>query len=190
MRFAKPRGIRPRSEPCVLPGVLPLPDERASKGVIAMKNRTLKLGTVLALGMATWPALVSAQTTPAPAPPATQTPAPMPRPTVPAPQATAPQATVPAPMTDGRRASRIIGANIYNEENRSVGEVHDLMISQTGGPITAVLSVGGFLGIGERYVAVPLSDLRWSAERSRWMLPGATADSLKARPAFNYPERS
>ena len=90
---------------------------------------------------------------------------------------------------DARRASQIIGANVVNEENRTIGEVHDLMVSQSGGPIVAVLSVGGFLGIGERYVTIPLSDLRWSQDRSRWTLPGATAESLKARPAFTYPQR-
>ncbi|NMJ41385.1 PRC-barrel domain containing protein [Roseomonas sp. JC162] len=156
-----------------------------------MKNRTLMLGTTLAFGIAALPALVSAQTAPSP------TPSPTPPTTMPAPQ-TAPRTTTTAPAvttapattSDARRASRVIGANVYNEENRSVGEVHDLMISQAGGPVTAVLSVGGFLGIGERYVAVPLGDLRWSSERNRWMLPGATVDSLKARPAFTYPERS
>jgi hypothetical protein len=63
------------------------------------------------------------------------------------------------------------------------------MIMPAGGAITAVLSVGGFLGMGERYVAVPLADLQWSAERNRWTLPGATVDTLEARAAFVYPER-
>ncbi len=121
-----------------------------------------------------------------PAATAPRAPAPMPQATVPAPAA----GSQAAMTQQARRASRVIGANVVNEENRTVGEVHDLMISPAGGPITAVLSVGGFLGIGERYVAVPLSDLRWNAERERWMLPGATVDSLKARPAFSYPDRS
>lgn len=145
---------------------------------------------------ATLPALALAQTTPQPAPSTTMPPATtMPR--APAPM---PQANVPAPqgLTAGgthmtnpqaRRASRVIGANIVNEENRTVGEVHDLMIAPSGGPVIAVLSVGGFLGIGERYVALPLSELQWSADRERWTLPGATVDSLKARPAFSYPDR-
>ncbi|GGJ28344.1 hypothetical protein GCM10011320_39570 [Neoroseomonas lacus] len=67
--------------------------------------------------------------------------------------------------------------------------MHDLMVDTAGGATIAVLSVGGFLGMGERYVAIPLSALRWNGERERWMLPGATVDSLKARPAFTYPER-
>lgn len=143
----------------------------------------------IAAAAASVPALAIAQTTPAPSttPPAVTTPAPMPSANVPAPQAGTAGMTVATP--EARRASRLIGANIVNEENRTVGEVHDLMVSAAGGPVVAVLSVGGFLGIGERYVAMPLSELRWNADRERWMLPGATVDSLKARPAFTYPER-
>ncbi|WP_421989917.1 PRC-barrel domain-containing protein [Roseococcus sp.] len=106
--------------------------------------------------------------------------------------ATPPTTTVVTPraMPGARRASTIIGANIINEENRNVGEVHDLMVDTGGGATIAVLSVGGFLGMGERYIAIPLSNLRWNGERDRWMLPGATVDSLKARPAFTYPARN
>ncbi|MBR0652782.1 PRC-barrel domain containing protein [Roseomonas terrae] len=116
--------------------------------------------------------------------PSTTTPA---APSVAAPPSTT--VTTPTPAATARRASQIIGANIINEENRNVGEVHDLMVDAAGGATIAVLSVGGFLGMGERYIAIPLSDLRWNGERERWMLPGATVDSLKARPAFTYPER-
>lgn len=102
-----------------------------------------------------------------------------------------PTTTLNAPVAaaSARRASTLIGANIINNENNSVGEIHDLMVDTAGGATIAVLSVGGFLGIGERYVAVPLTDLRWNADRERWALPGATVDSLKARPAFRYPDR-
>lgn len=154
-----------------------------------MTRMTAAIAAAALLGA--MPAL--AQTSPAPAnPPAAQRPAPMPPANVPAPGTTAPQASVPAPApaSDARRASRLIGANIINSENRTVGEVQDLMVSPAGGPVTAVLSVGGFLGIGERYVAVPLSDLRWNTERDRWTLPGATVDSLKALPAYSFPDRS
>lgn len=133
----------------------------------------------LAATLAALPALAFAQgTTPATttAPRATTTPS----------MTTQPQAAMSA---QARRASEIIGADIYNEANNEIGEVHDLMVHPGGGTVTAVLSVGGFLGLGERYVAVPLNSLQWNASRERWTLPGATEDSLKARPAFTYPER-
>ncbi|GEM_PF-338482 len=151
---------------------------------------------------ASLPGLAFAQTaaqptTPSTMPPSTTTtttkpssPAPMPQATVPAPLRGSGMAAKPNVDPQARRASRVIGANIVNEENRTVGEVHDLLISPVGSSVTAVLSVGGFLGIGEHYVAIPLSDLQWNAAHSRWMLPGATVESLKATPAFTYPERS
>ena len=113
-------------------------------------------------------------------------------PTQAAPSAAPPTQTiiVPVAAASARRASSLIGANIINEENRNVGEVHDFMIDMAGGGTIAVLSVGGFLGIGDRFIAIPVNDLRWNSERERWMLPGATVDSLKARPAFAYPQRT
>jgi sporulation protein YlmC with PRC-barrel domain len=115
-----------------------------------------------------------------------------PTPAAPSAAAAPPTQTIITPVAaaTARRASTLIGANIINGENRNVGEVHDLMVDMAGGATIAVLSVGGFLGIGERYIAIPASDLRWNSDRERWMLPGATIDSLKARPAFTYPERT
>ncbi|WP_188969881.1 PRC-barrel domain-containing protein [Neoroseomonas lacus] len=136
-------------------------------------RRALLTATLLAV-----PSFAFAQTSTTPAPAA---------PSVASPPTTS--VVVPTAAPSARRASTLIGANIINEENRNVGEVHDLMVDTAGGATIAVLSVGGFLGMGERYVAIPLSALRWNGERERWMLPGATVDSLKARPAFTYPER-
>jgi hypothetical protein len=152
-----------------------------------MTHRMMKITTVAIL--AGMPALSFAQAPAQPARPSTPPAASAPS-TMPQAGTTAPRTGMANAATDARRASNIIGANIVNEENNTIGEVHDLMVSPNGGPVTAVLSVGGFLGIGERYVAMPISELRWNGERERWMLPGATVDSLKARPAYSYPDRS
>ena len=87
------------------------------------------------------------------------------------------------------RASKIIGANIYNDQGQSIGEVEDLIIQRDGAAPVAVVSVGGFLGIGSRLVAVPLSELRFAEADSRWMLAGATKESLQARPVVSYAAR-
>lgn len=86
-------------------------------------------------------------------------------------------------------ARRLIDADVYGANDREVGEVEDLIIPAggAGGPI-AVLSVGGFLGMGERHVAVPFSQLQHNADRDRWTLPGATQETLRAMPAFNLDE--
>jgi hypothetical protein len=56
--------------------------------------------------------------------------------------------------------------------------------------MSAVLSVGGFLGMGTRYVEVPYSDLTFGNTQrdsdNRVVLKGATKESLKAQPAYNY----
>jgi len=93
-----------------------------------------------------------------------------------------------ARLQGGRRASRVIGSNIINEHNETIGEVEDLIVTQAGGQPVAVLSVGGFLGIGARLVAVPYERLQYNAESNRWVLPGATRDSLRSLPEFTYPE--
>lgn len=87
------------------------------------------------------------------------------------------------------RASKIIGANIYNEQGQSIGEVEDLIIQRDGAAPVAVVSVGGFLGMGARLVAVPLSELRFADADSRWTLNGATKESLQARPVVSYAAR-
>lgn len=92
-------------------------------------------------------------------------------------------------LREGRRASRIIGSTVYNENNESIGSVDDLIVPQEGGQPVAVLSVGGFLGIGSRLVAVPYERLSWNAERERWTIRGASRDQLQGMPEFNYQEQ-
>jgi sporulation protein YlmC with PRC-barrel domain len=89
-----------------------------------------------------------------------------------------------ARMRGGRRASQVIGATVYNENNETVGEVDDLMMAASGHPPVAILSVGGFLGIGDRLVAIPYERLRRDGDR--WVLQGATKDSLQTLPAYSY----
>lgn len=105
----------------------------------------------------------------------------------------------PATMTPGAaalarpRLSQIIGGNVYNDRNERIGEVDDILLSPPGGLAastgsgpTAIIQVGGFLGLGGRLVTLPLGDLRWNAEREHIVMPGATKESLGARPAFEY----
>jgi hypothetical protein len=107
-------------------------------------------------------------------------------PATPAQPAAAVQARDVAPSA---RASRIIGAKVYNERGESIGEVEDLVIRRDVATPMAVISVGGFLGIGARLVGVPLSELRYAEGDQRWTLNGATKESLQARPEVTYAAR-
>jgi hypothetical protein len=87
------------------------------------------------------------------------------------------------------RSSKVVGSSVYNEHDEKVGSIDDLLIGKDG-KISAVLSVGGFLGMGTKYVAVPYSDLTFGNTQrdsdNRVVLKGATKESLKAQAAYNY----
>jgi hypothetical protein len=84
----------------------------------------------------------------------------------------------------GYRASKIKGAGVYNDANQKVGTIDDLIVNRDDTVLYAIVSVGGFLGMGNHLVAVPYNVLR--IEKDRMMLPGATKDALKAMPEFKY----
>ena len=62
------------------------------------------------------------------------------------------------------RASKVVGLNVYNEKNENVGSINDLLMDKSGGIKAAVISVGGFLGMGARLVAVPFDKIKFSTE--------------------------
>jgi hypothetical protein len=90
----------------------------------------------------------------------------------------------PQTVATGYRSSKIVGATVVNEANETVGAIDDLIVTPTEKVPFAVLSVGGFLGMGTKYVVVPFSALQMKDKRM--LLPGATKDALKALPEFKY----
>ncbi|MEA1673555.1 PRC-barrel domain-containing protein [Nitrospirillum sp. BR 11163] len=89
-----------------------------------------------------------------------------------------------ATVATGHRSSKIVGAKVVNDQNDTVGTVDDLIISPKDSVPYAILSVGGFLGVGDRLVAVPYSALQITDDRIE--LPGGNKDALKNQPAFHY----
>jgi hypothetical protein len=83
------------------------------------------------------------------------------------------------------RASKVRGSTVINERNENIGKIDDLLIAREGAKEFAVLSVGGFLGMGNHLVAVPFDSLSFTAD-NKIMLRGATKDELKALPEFKY----
>ena len=53
------------------------------------------------------------------------------------------------------RASKLVGLNVYNDNNESLGSINDLLTDKSGDIKAVVIGVGGFLGVGEHLVAVP-----------------------------------
>jgi sporulation protein YlmC with PRC-barrel domain len=87
-------------------------------------------------------------------------------------------------LAAGYRASKVIGSNVVNEENEVIGKIDDLLISLDGKEPYAVLSIGGFLGMGTHLVAVPYETLKSADDKI--MLPGGTKNSLRMLPEFKY----
>jgi PRC-barrel domain len=90
----------------------------------------------------------------------------------------------PQTVATGYRTSKVVGSTVVNEANETVGTVDDLIVVPSEKVPFAVLSVGGFLGVGTTYVVVPFSAL--DLNEKRVLLRGATKDSLKRLPPFNY----
>ena len=133
----------------------------------------------LSLALLTLPVVALAQTTPPAtvAPPAASV-APALQPGTP------PSAATEAALRSGLRMSRVIGSNVHNEADEDIGKVDDVILPSGGAP-TAILAVGGFLGMGSHYVALPLSRLRMGP-RDRWVMQGATKEYLRTLPPFTY----
>ncbi len=81
------------------------------------------------------------------------------------------------------RASKVVGLKIYNDANESLGSVNDLLIDKDGKIATAVVGVGGFLGVGEHYVAVPFEKIKWVNEPVPYTGSGGSASNSTGRPA-------
>ena len=85
------------------------------------------------------------------------------------PSATTDRATTVAPVAASDstsfkgnwRASKLVGLNVYNDSNESLGSINDLLTDKNGDIKGAVIGVGGFLGVGEHLVAVAFDKLKF-----------------------------
>jgi sporulation protein YlmC with PRC-barrel domain len=82
------------------------------------------------------------------------------------------------------RASKLVGLNVYNDNNDKIGDINDIILDKSGKVDTVILGVGGFLGMGEHYVAVTYDKLKWSNEPPR-STTASTTTSTNDRPVTN-----
>lgn len=85
----------------------------------------------------------------------------------------------------GYRASKLKDKTVVNEKGERIGKVDDIIIGKDG-KIFAVLEVGGFLGVGDKLVAVPYESLNLEGKDGRVVLAGASREALKKLPVFKY----
>ena len=87
-------------------------------------------------------------------------------------------------QSDEVRASKMIGSAVYDLQNRDIGKVSDLVLNKDGAVDVVVLDVGSFLGMGGKYVGIPISDIktdnkRLTLDRSKEQLQAMAAYQLE-----------
>ena len=101
-----------------------------------------------------------------------------------------PVATVnPDPGAKGNLASNIIGETVYNstaEEAEQIGEVNDIVMNANGAATLLIIGVGGFLGVGERDVAIDFNGAEWAEkDGDRWLVVATTKETLEGMEPFD-----
>jgi sporulation protein YlmC with PRC-barrel domain len=90
-----------------------------------------------------------------------------------------------AVVLKGWRASKLLKADVYNDDGKKIGKIEDMIVSPDGKISVAVIDVGGFLGVGKHRVAVPVDQFS-DINAKKIVLPKATKETLKAMPEFSY----
>ncbi|WP_075996925.1 PRC-barrel domain-containing protein [Salaquimonas pukyongi] len=86
-------------------------------------------------------------------------------------------------------ANTLIGKTVYNhtgEDAEAIGDVNDIVISSNGEAEALIIGVGGFLGLGEKDVAVEFDKVHWTEQDGdRWIIVEATREELDAAPEYD-----
>ncbi len=86
-------------------------------------------------------------------------------------------------------SSNLVGLDVYNSSNQDIGQIKDIALGPQGRARAYIVSVGGFLGMGQHYVAVNPSEIKVSYNGSdqKWHAStNATTAELKSAPEFQY----
>jgi sporulation protein YlmC with PRC-barrel domain len=86
------------------------------------------------------------------------------------------------------RSSKLVGTTVYNKANENIGEVADIVIGSDGAVSAVIVSVGGFLGVGEKHVAMPFKALKASRNESNSLTLSVdtSKEKLTSMPAYTY----
>jgi sporulation protein YlmC with PRC-barrel domain len=78
--------------------------------------------------------------------------------------------------------------NVYDPADNKIGEIEDVLINREGTASALIIGVGGFLGIGEKHVAVPFNAVQVKTkDNNKWyMVMNTTKDALKSAKGFKY----
>jgi sporulation protein YlmC with PRC-barrel domain len=77
--------------------------------------------------------------------------------------------------------------NVYDHSDQKIGEIKDVLITKDGKVGAFIVAVGGFVGMGEKDVAVPFEDVKGTKKNDKWYLTmQANKDELKSAPGLKY----
>ncbi len=88
---------------------------------------------------------------------------------------------------DEIRASKMLGSTVYDVQNRNIGSVKDLVLNKDGKVDAVVVDVGSFLGMGGKFVAIPLSDIK--SDNNRLTLD-RTKEQLQQMASYDLANRN
>jgi hypothetical protein len=88
------------------------------------------------------------------------------------------------PLASGFRTTKIVGGEVVNEADEKIGRIDDLIVTENERVPFAIVSVGGFLGVGNKLIAVPFDAIEMGEKKM--VLRGANKDALKSLPEFKY----
>lgn len=104
--------------------------------------------------------------------------------TPPAPDRAPAATTAPIAHAGQWRASKLIGVNVYNEQNEKLGDINEVLVDKSGKVSGVVVGVGGFLGIGEHDILVSLDKIKFVNEPMR---SSATTNTTSTNSAARAP---
>jgi sporulation protein YlmC with PRC-barrel domain len=81
------------------------------------------------------------------------------------------------------RGSKLIGVDVYNEQNEKIGDIDEILLDASGKVAGVVIGVGGFLGMGQRDIMVEMSKLRFVDEPANTSATKTTTTGTGDRPA-------
>src|SRR3954469_1949127 len=110
-------------------------------------------------------------------------------PTAPGQAPTASTATKSMPAPNAADARKLIGRNVKNPNNDTIGEIKSVYITPDGKVDSVMVGVGGFLGVGEREVRLAWKDLQ-IMDNGEKVVVNMTKDQLKAMAPYNYKDTS
>ena len=89
--------------------------------------------------------------------------------------------------SDALPVSSYYNEDVYDPQNNKIGDVNDILFEKDGRVSAVIVGVGGFLGVGEKDVAVPFNALKVTEkDGDRYLVMNATKESLEKAPGYTY----